>query len=261
MRAAALGLALALASAPALACDFPGGPPGAEEVTAEGEGVVWAYYSNATDIYRHGVLGDAWEAAALRVLVTGDLALGPCDDMVWLEGEAVFEDTNPRIADVTGDGLNDVVVVESALDRGAQLAVYGMEGGRFGKLAATPHIGRPHRWLAPAGIADFDGDGVPDVAYVETPHIGGTLRIWSFAGAQARELAAARGFSNHRIGEDFVTGGVRDCGEGPELVLPDDGWQRTLIAWLHEGVIESAVLAEDAAPETIAAALACGDAE
>lgn len=260
MRAAALGTVLALVSAPAFACDFPGGPPGAEEVTAEGEGVVWAYYSNATDIYRHGVLGDVWEAGALRVLIAGEPTIGPCEDVAWLEGEAVFEDTNPRIADVTGDGLNDVVVVESALDRGAQLAVYGVGDGGFGKLAATPHIGRPNRWLAPAGIADFDGDGVLDVAYVETPHIGGTLRIWSFAGGAPRQLAAARGFSNHRIGEDFITGGVRDCGEGPELVLPDDGWQSTRLVWLREGVIEAAVLADDAAPETIAAALACEDA-
>lgn len=260
MRAAVLGAVLALLSAPASACDFPGGPPGAEEVTAEGEGVVWAYYSNATDIYRHGVLGDAWEAAALRVLIAGKPTVGPCEDVARLEDEAVFEDTNPRIADVTGDGLNDVVVVESALDRGAQLAVYGMADGAFAKLAATPHIGRPNRWLAPAGIADFDGDGVLDVAYVETPHIGGTLRIWSFAGTQARELGAARGFSNHRIGEDFITGGVRDCGNGPELVLPDDGWERTRLVWLDDGVIEGAILADDTEPETIAAALSCGDA-
>ncbi|HUF55686.1 MAG TPA: hypothetical protein VMM55_03900 [Thermohalobaculum sp.] len=46
MRAAVLGAVLALLSAPASACDFPGGPPGAEEVTAEGEGVVWACHSN-----------------------------------------------------------------------------------------------------------------------------------------------------------------------------------------------------------------------
>ncbi len=259
MRAVASLLAglAALVAGPALACDYPGGPPGTEAVTAEGKGVVWAYYSNATDRYRHGVLGDRWEASALRTLIADVLTIGPCETSVWLGEEAVFEDTSPRIADVTGDGLNDVVVVETSVAEGAQLAVYGAEGEALVKLAATPHIGRPHRWLTPAGIAGFDGDGVRDVAYVETPHIGGVLRVRSFRDGAAREIAAAPGYSNHRIGEDFISGGVRDCGNGPELVLPSADWSRTLVAWVHEGVIESAVLAHDAGPGTLARALEC----
>jgi hypothetical protein len=163
----------------------------------------------------------------------------------------------PRIADVTGDGLNDVVVIETRLDAGASLAVYGMSGENFVKLAATPYLGQPHRWLAPAGIADFDGDGVLDVAYVETPHIGGTLRIWSFRDNMPREIASAPGYSNHRAGQNFITGGVRDCGNGPALVLPNADWSRTLRVWQYGGEIESAVLSSDARPETIAKALEC----
>ena len=245
---------MALAALPAVACDYPGGPPDARPATADGAGVTWAYLSNATEIYDHGVLGDAIEASALRALTTVN---GPCDK-VWLGGTAVFEDVTPRIADVTGDGLNDIVVVETDLAKGAQLAVYGLADGTFGKLAATPHIGRRHRWLAPAGIADFDGDAVRDVAYVETPHIGGTLMIWSFAGGEPRRLARAPGFSNHRIGENTIAGGVRDCGAGPELVLPSADWSKTLVARLTGWTIATETLAEDAEPATLAQALACG---
>ncbi len=217
--------------------------------------MVSALFTDATTIYDHGILGDRIEAGALRVRID---AGAPCPEhVVRLGNGSVFEDISPRIADVTGDGLNDVIVVETRLDTGASLAVYGMAAGAFRKLAATPHIGRAHRWLAPAGIADFNGDGVLDVAYVETPHIGGTLRIWSFAGGDARQLAAAPGFSNHRIGQRFITGGVRDCGNGPELVLPSVDWSATLLVWLEGGTIESATLADDAAPRTIARALAC----
>jgi len=252
--ASILCLAAAALAAPALACDYPGGPPDAGEVRAIGQGVTWAYYSNATTIYDHGILGDAIEAGVLRAETP---MTGPCDSIAILGEDAVFEDVTPRIADVTGDGLNDVVVIETRLDAGASLAVYGMDGGTFVKLAATPNIGRTHRWLAPAGIADFDGDGVLDVAYVETPHIGGILRIWSFSGNQPREIASDPGYSNHRIGQNFITGGVRDCGNGPELVLPNADWSKTLLAWHHGGVIESAILFEDAKPETIAKALDC----
>ena len=249
-----LFLAAAALAAPAIACDYPGGPPDAREVRAEGEGVTWAYYSNATEAYGHGVLGDAIEASVLRAETP---LTGPCDSMVYLGEGSVFEDVTPRIADVTGDGLNDVVTVETRLDAGASLAVYGMDGETFLKLAATPHIGRPYRWLAPAGIADFDGDGVLDVAYVETPHIGGILRIWSFASNKPRQIASDPGYSNHRIGQNFITGGLRDCGNGPELVLPSADWSRTLLSWAHDGVVESVVLFDNAEPETIARALEC----
>jgi len=246
-------VAVALFSAPALACDYPGGPPDAREVRATGEGVTWAYYSNATRIYGHGILGDRIEAGALRA----ETALtGPCQSMVYLGAEAVFEDVTPRIADVTGDGLNDVVVIETRLDAGSSLAVYGMDGETFTKLAATPHIGRRFRWLAPAGIADFDGDGVLDVAYVETPHIGGTLRIWSFAGNNAHEIVSSYGFSNHRIGEDFITGGVRDCGHGPELVLPNFDWGQLMVVRYSGGALDARAIGGDTGAIAVADALA-----
>ena len=250
-----LSLLTALLAAPALGCDYPAGPPDATEARAAGRGVASAIFTDATTIYSHGVLGDAIEAGALRVR---SQARQSCPDhVVRLGNDAVVEDVTPRIADVTGDGLNDVIVIETRIDAGASLAVYGMKGGRLAKLAATPHIGRPNRWLAPAGIADFDRDGVKDVAYVETPHIGGTLRIWSFAGGNPRQVASAPGFSNHRIGQNFITGGVRDCGDGLELVLPSADWSRTLLARLVGGTIAVEAIAADATAQTIARALAC----
>ena len=221
--------------------------------------VLAAYFTEPTDRYGHGVLGDGIEAGAL--VAANVITSSRCGDLFRLPLDRVFEDIAPRIADVTGDGRADAVVIETSVREGAQLAVYGFvsEDGftTLRKFAATPHIGRPYRWLAPAGIADFDGDGQNDIAYVETPHIGGILRIWTMRDGDLVEIASAPGYSNHRIGQNFITGGVRDCGNGPELVLPDAGWERTLVARLGGGEIESAVLADNADPETIAWLLEC----
>ncbi|MEM6679165.1 MAG: FG-GAP-like repeat-containing protein [Pseudomonadota bacterium] len=248
----------ALAESP---CGDTPGPPDAEIARHQGPGVVQAFFTDATERYAHGVLGDAIEAGGLRVLGgEGGVTLGGpvgCSFLVSLPQDRVFEDVTPRIADVTGDGISEAIVIESGANDGAQLAIYGFVGNRFSKIAATPPIGTRFRWLAPAAIADFDGDGVDDVAYVETPHIGGILRIWSFAGGEARQIAARAGYSNHRIGENFISGGLRDCGKGPEIVLPDRGWRTTRIARLGPDGIEDMLFATDTRPETLRAALEC----
>ena len=112
------------------------------------------------------------------------------------------------------------------------------------------------------GVADFNGDGQMDIAYVDRPHLARTLRIWSFVPGglartgELREIASAGGLSNHRIGEDFITGGVRDCGAGPEMVLADAGWTSVMVARMVDGAIEAEPVARFS-PEAIESALGC----
>ncbi|WP_425043557.1 FG-GAP repeat domain-containing protein [Primorskyibacter sp. S87] len=183
-----------------------------------------ARFTEPTDRYAHEVLGDAIEYGGLELKV-GDASSQNRTTVVKirLPLDRVFEDLVPRLADVDGDGLPEAVVVETQIDTGAQLAIYDTTGA---KLVATPHIGRSNRWLAPAGIADLDGDGHIELAYVDRPHLAKTLRIWRYADRQLREIAALPGLTNHRIGEDFITGGLRQCGERPELILVSGDWRR-----------------------------------
>ena len=166
------------------------------EVSRGGKGIAEAWLIGPTERYAHGIMGDAIEASGIRV-VTGDgttldVALGP---------DSVFEDRLARLADVDGDGRDEVIVVHSYLRAGAALAVYEVRDGALRRKAEAPAIGRPSRWLNPVGVADFDGDGMPEVAAVITPHIGGILKIFSLEGAVlVEEAATARGFSNHFIG-------------------------------------------------------------
>jgi len=164
---------------------------------AEGQGRIHrVWLSDATDRYRHGVLGDRLEAAALRARIDDGAVL-----ILQAGDDAVFEDLRPRLVDLDGDGRDEIIVVKSYLDSGAALSVIGMDAdGELAILAETPPIGRPNRWLNPVGAADFDGDGAVEIAYVETPHIGGTLMIWEWRdGGLVREHAEP-GFSNHAIG-------------------------------------------------------------
>jgi len=158
-------------------------------------GIASAWYSQPTWRYNHGVLGDSIESGGLSVkdgkgnVYTYQLA-----------EDSVFEDITPRLADLDGDGRAEVITIKSFLDAGASLAIFGLRSGRLELIASTPPIGTSNRWLNIAGISDLNGDGLIDIATVVTPHIGGTLEIWSFKDGKLVMTASKYGFSNHFIG-------------------------------------------------------------
>lgn len=215
--------------------------------SAAAEGVREARFADPTTRYDHAVLGDAVEWGTLEMVTTAGRRL-----RLILPETRVFEDVVPRIADLDGDGRAEVVAVESDLDRGARLAVWGPDG----LVAATDFIGMRHRWLAPAGIADLDGDGRLEIAFVDRPHLARVLRVVRLEGGRLVPVAALPGVTNHRIGEPTISGGVRDCGSGPELVLADAGWRRAVAVRLRDGALG----ARDLGPlggGGLAAALGC----
>ncbi len=108
-----------------------------------------------------------------------------------LDSGTVFEDRRVRLVDLDGNGRDEAVVIQSYLDEGAALSVFALGADGVDVVSEVPAIGRLNRWLNPVGAADFDGDGVIELAYVETPHIGGkrALRVVTFANGQFRELA------------------------------------------------------------------------
>ena len=61
-----------------------------------------------SDIYAHGVLGDAIEATGLRVKMADGGSLS-----FHLDGASVFEDRRARLADLDGDGGDEILVVRS----------------------------------------------------------------------------------------------------------------------------------------------------
>ena len=178
--------------------------------------VARAWLAEPTARYDHGVLGDAIEAGSLVVERRDGRR-----DVVRLPSDAVFEDLEPRIADL--DGEERIVVVKSHVQRGSALAVAGERNGRFEILAETPPIGSPHRWLNPAGIADFDGDGRIDIAVVQMPHAAGRLQLWSWRNGGLEKSIELPDVANHVIGSRVLRmSAVADFdGDGrPDLAIP-----------------------------------------
>ena len=213
-----------------------------------------AAYGTPTDSYGHGAVAQGEWATILfgfDDLSSESHAIAP-----W-----VFEDTQPRLVDLDGDGASEVVTVVSLTGQGAAIWVWAMTADGPQVVARTAPIGQHHRWLAIAGIGDLDGDGRFEIAYVDRPHLARILRVvavnveagqWSLVA-----VAEAPGHTNHHFGSPVIEGGLRDCGV-PEIVTADAGWSRILATRLEQGQLVGRDLGPYSGEGSMAAALACG---
>ena len=189
--------------------------------------IAWVWLGSPTSRYAHDALGTSVHAASLHAIVVqpdgSQRALS-----LELPADRVFEDRLPRLADLDGDGRDEIIVVESDLRLGSSLVVYGLRLGAaarqpvLAQLARSPFIGTPQRWLNPVGVADFDNDGRPDIAAVVTPHIGGVLTLYRYRPPVLEPEAQLPGLSNHRIGtaEQQLSAIVHSPGQRPALIVP-----------------------------------------
>jgi len=165
------------------------------DVASGQRNIARAWLAGASRRYGHAVLGDAVEATELVAVDRTGREL-----RYRLSPDSVFEDRLVRLADVTGDGDDELVVVRAYLDAGAAVAVFKAVDDDLRLLAEAAAIGQPYRWLNPVGVADFDGDGAAEIAVVITPHIGGILTLYALRGAALVPEHAVAGFSNHALG-------------------------------------------------------------
>ena len=154
---------------------------------------------------------------------------------------------------MVNEGGTEVLVVETDLAKRARLALYDESG----LITATPFIGRTHRWLAPIGAADFDSDGSIELAYVDRPHLARLIRIWRYNDGNLTLAGELQGFTNHNIGEDTIAGGLRNCGNGPEMIVADAAWQNVVAVTFAGGKFKTEILAPHKGRKTFAAALDC----
>ncbi|WP_019954126.1 FG-GAP repeat domain-containing protein [Yoonia vestfoldensis] len=223
---------------------------------AQAQSISDARLTGPTDRYPHGVLGDPSEHDTLQVTLSDGTRLSAR----W-PAPMVFEDTSPRVVDLNGDGAPEVIVVQSHENLGAQMAVWGLRDGALVPLVAGPHIGTRFRWMAVAGAADLDGDGAMEAAYVDRPHLARELvvvRVRQEGGAWSlREIARTPGLTNHRIGETDIAGGIRDCGQGPEIITANADWSRIIATRLQDGSLQQTDIGQHDDRASFATALRC----
>ncbi len=216
-------------------------------------GIATAWYDGGTGRYRHGVLGDAIEPSILRVTSNAG-----CTYSVELGRPHVFEDIQTRLADIDQQPGDEVITIRSHQNYGAQIAVYRLGDGGLELFTETPYIGTANRWLAPIGIADFNNDGNMDIAFVDRPHLAKTLRVWTYRASELQEIVSRRGYSNHRIGEDFISGGIKTCEGKTMMITADAEWRRILASTLdNDGLITTLDIGPFDGAESFEKALQC----
>lgn len=222
--------------------------PAAADITA-------AEYHMKTFGYTHDILGNTNNHLALRITKSDGTTRS-----FRAPDNALFEDTAPRLADVDGDGEPEVITVVTDLDLGASLAIYDENG----LVAKNPPIGQRFRWLAPIGVADLNGDGTIEIAYVDRPHLRKTLRIVQLrptdtGGHELVEVGFLPGISNHRIDDNYISGGIRTCNGVVEMITSDESWGAIrATSWDGED-FKTRPVGETRDPDGFAKALDCQD--
>lgn len=208
---------------------------------ADAPAALRASYANPTDRYTHNIMGDLSAHTDLIIHYRPCAGCAEADQPVAirLPDHLVFEDFAPRLIDLDQDGRAEIVTVESHQDEGARLAVWDLVAGQEGPVlvrgATTDFIGTRFRWLAPIGAADFDADGTHEIAYVETPHLGKTLRIVKRDGNRLRQIASVAGVTNHAIGQERVHSQIIQCAGDPVIIALDGSGKRIVAVRMIDG--------------------------
>ena len=125
---------------------------------------------------------------------------------------------------MNADGLPEVVVVQSNARLGAKLAIYD----ETGLVATTPNIGRSNPWLTPLGVADLDGDGLTELAYIDRPHLAQTLMIWRFESGELRFVSVGRLHESPHWRTRYCWW-YRTCNRMPEVIVAGADWDQMVV--------------------------------
>jgi hypothetical protein len=175
----------------------------------------YALYGRKTGRYTHGALGDTVEGSSLVVIDAGDERV---ETETRLDARTVFEGLSPIVADLDGDGTNELVTTVADSSQGARIRVYGTDGT---EVATGPVYGPG--WRHQLCVAPFAPDGTPELAVVRKPHVDRTVEFYRLDGGELTVTATHEGFASHTYASRNLDGGLAadlDSDGTPELLVP-----------------------------------------
>ena len=146
-----------------------------------------------TDRYPHSALGDNLEATAVAVVTVGVNEV----EMVYRSENDVIESIAPLLADVDGDGIDDVVLTVSN-DREAWIVVASSTGG--GVLATSDLVDRLLGWRQLVAVGPLGPNGETEIAEIVYPDTNGSVQFLSLTGSDLAVAASRTGYRSHEFG-------------------------------------------------------------
>ncbi|MEM7116190.1 MAG: hypothetical protein AAF614_27385 [Chloroflexota bacterium] len=182
-----------------------------------------------TTDYRHTVLGDGIEAAAITLVeITPNVRIA---QTIPIASPHVIEGISPIWVDWNGDGQREIIVTRTSRNEGAQLVMYDETGNL---LATSSAIGQGFRWRHQLAVAPFGPTGAMELVDVRTPHIGGQVEFFQWQGDQLEIVARTDGYTSHVIGSrnlDLGVAGQFDLSGNVTQLLPSQ--DRSLLAGIQ----------------------------
>ena len=173
--------------------------PDADPVVLEGGRV--AILAAPTQSYRHGILGDEVEAAAVAILSGSDL-----HEVARYEVQPPAVVEQRRVLPFPPAGRDGMLLTISTPTEGARVVAVGETAAGMVTLAAGPPMGAAHRWLNLFAAA---GSGGAARAYaVATPHLRGPLQRYAWDAGGLEPTPFDLGVTNHALGSRNLDFGV-----------------------------------------------------
>ncbi len=169
-----------------------------------------------TDRFPHSALGDNLEATAVAVVTVGVNEV----ETVYRSEDDVIESIAPLLADVDGDGIDDVVLTVSN-DSQVWIVVASSTGG--GVVAISDPVDRLLGWRHLIAVGPIGPTGQTEMVEVLYPDAQGSVRFLSLSGGKLGVVATRTGYRSHEFGarnlEQAVAADVDRDGY-VEVILP-----------------------------------------